>query len=254
MDTSLDVRLAEGYESPCQRVRVITEGWFAKAMYCPACPGQRLVQARANTRVVDFCCADCGSEFQVKARSAPLGGKLRDAAYQPMMDRILRDLSPHFALMEYDASAWLVRNLVLVPKHFITPSIIEKCPPLSERARRAGWTGCNILTNMIPDDGRVFAVREGACVPPHEVRSQWKRFSWMANRRAEDRGWLADVLRCVRLLGETFTLAEVYEFEADFAIAHPGNRHIREKIRQQLQLLRDRGIIRFLGRGRYQAA
>lgn len=33
---------------------------------------------------------------------------------------------------------------------------------------------------------------------------------------------------------------------------YPENHHIREKIRQQLQLLRDKGIIEFVGRGRYK--
>ena len=36
------------------------------------------------------------------------------------------------------------------------------------------------------------------------------------------------------------------------ALKHPNNNNIRAKIRQQLQQLRDRGIISFLGNGRYQ--
>jgi type II restriction enzyme len=33
---------------------------------------------------------------------------------------------------------------------------------------------------------------------------------------------------------------------------HPENRHVRDKLRQQLQVLRDLGLIEFLGRGRYR--
>ncbi|MBI5242579.1 MAG: hypothetical protein HY922_02705 [Elusimicrobia bacterium] len=33
---------------------------------------------------------------------------------------------------------------------------------------------------------------------------------------------------------------------------HPNNRHVRPKIRQQLQVLRDLGFVAFLGRGRYR--
>ena len=33
---------------------------------------------------------------------------------------------------------------------------------------------------------------------------------------------------------------------------HPDNRHVRDKIRQQLQVLRDLGLVEFLGRGRYR--
>jgi type II restriction enzyme len=67
------------------------------------------------------------------------------------------------------------------------------------------------------------------------------------------RDWLADVLACVRQLEkETFTLADIYAFETQLAKLHPMNRHIRPKIRQQLQVLRDHDIIEFLGRGTYQ--
>jgi hypothetical protein len=34
---------------------------------------------------------------------------------------------------------------------------------------------------------------------------------------------------------------------------HPANRHVRDKIRQQLQVLRDLGLIEFLGRGGYRS-
>jgi type II restriction enzyme len=34
---------------------------------------------------------------------------------------------------------------------------------------------------------------------------------------------------------------------------HPGNRHVPDKIRQQLQVLRALGFVEFLGRGRYRS-
>ena len=36
------------------------------------------------------------------------------------------------------------------------------------------------------------------------------------------------------------------------AIRYPDNRHVREKLRQQLQRLRDLGLIAFLGSGHYE--
>jgi hypothetical protein len=33
---------------------------------------------------------------------------------------------------------------------------------------------------------------------------------------------------------------------------HPANRHVRDKTRQQLQVLRDLGLVEFLGGGRYR--
>jgi type II restriction enzyme len=44
----------------------------------------------------------------------------------------------------------------------------------------------------------------------------------------------------------------MYGFEARLAALYPGNINVRPKIRQQLQALRDRGWLEFLGRGRYR--
>jgi len=67
------------------------------------------------------------------------------------------------------------------------------------------------------------------------------------------RGWTLDVLNLLRSLHkQTFSLADAYALEPHLASLHPSNRHIRPKIRQQLQLLRDIGLIDFLGRGHYK--
>ena len=69
----------------------------------------------------------------------------------------------------------------------------------------------------------------------------------------ELRGWTAEVLRCIRELGRRrFTLHDLYGFESELARIYPRNLHIRAKIRQQLQRLRDKGVLRFLGRGYYE--
>jgi type II restriction enzyme len=58
---------------------------------------------------------------------------------------------------------------------------------------------------------------------------------------------------CVDKLGsKEFSLDEMYRFENDLSKKHPDNRHIKEKIRQQLQILRDSGYLEFLGRGKYR--
>jgi len=132
--------------------------------------------------------------------------------------------------------------------------VIERCRPLSPRARRAEWVGCNILVDRIPPDGRLAVVEEGKVVSADEVRERWARMAWLGGLPPERRGWTVDVLRCVRAFaGREFTSSEIYEFEELLAANHPANRHVRDKIRQQLQVLRKRGTVRFLGRGRYVA-
>ena len=50
-----------------------------------------------------------------------------------------------------------------------------------------------------------------------------------------------------------FALQDVYAFAAHLEKLHPDNRHVPDKIRQQLQVLRDLGFVEFLGRGRYRS-
>lgn len=62
-----------------------------------------------------------------------------------------------------------------------------------------------------------------------------------------------DVLNCVnKIEGRDFTLEQMYKFEDDLSKKYPNNNHIKDKIRQQLQILRDKGIIEFRGRGNYR--
>jgi 2-iminoacetate synthase ThiH len=49
-----------------------------------------------------------------------------------------------------------------------------------------------------------------------------------------------------------FTLADVYVHAASLAKLHPANCHVQPKIRQQLQMLRDLGLLEFLGGGAYR--
>jgi type II restriction enzyme len=78
---------------------------------------------------------------------------------------------------------------------------------------------------------------------------------FLREESATSRGWLLNVLKSVEDVGKSeFDLSEVYAFESRLSGLYPMNRHVRQKIRQQLQVLRDRGYLEFLGRGRYRLA
>jgi predicted restriction endonuclease len=49
-----------------------------------------------------------------------------------------------------------------------------------------------------------------------------------------------------------FTIDDAYTWIPEFRILFPENRHVREKLRQSLQRLRDDGFLRFDGGGRYR--
>ena len=60
-------------------------------------------------------------------------------------------------------------------------------------------------------------------------------------------------MSCVDLIKkETFSLEDVYKFEEKLKLKYPSNNFIKDKIRQQLQVLRDKGIIEFISRGNYK--
>jgi len=62
-----------------------------------------------------------------------------------------------------------------------------------------------------------------------------------------------DALQVIQSLNKPeFELSDVYAHAAALAKLHPHNAHIHDKIRQQLQVLRDLGRLEFLGRGRYR--
>lgn len=61
--------------------------------------------------------------------------------------------------------------------------------------------------------------------------------------------WREDVETIVRRefqAGRAFTLIQMYDFVPELQRKHPLNRHVRDKIRQQLQVLRDDGMIEFV--------
>lgn len=67
------------------------------------------------------------------------------------------------------------------------------------------------------------------------------------------KGWKLEVFKCINLIpNQIFTSNEINKFESHLKLIYPNNEHISDKIRQQLQYLRDLGLIEFLGNGHYR--
>jgi type II restriction enzyme len=178
--------------------------------------------------------------------------KIVDAGYEAMMRAVRADRTPNLLILHYSGN-WLVQNLILIPRVFFTESVIEKRKPLSSMARRAGWVGCNILLEQIPEDGKIAIVSSGLCLPERRVREEFSRVRRLAEVPPQMRGWTVDVLNAVRRLRKArFSLPELYALESELQALHPNNRNVRPKIRQQLQVLRDLGFLKFTGSGSYE--
>lgn len=251
MDLHFNQSLATGYRSSSQISRVITEDWVARNMFCPVCGAPVLGHYEANKPVADFFCDDCKSDFELKSKKTTIGHKITDGAYTTMIERITSLRNPHLFVMTY--ANWQVNNLLLIPKYFFVPNIIEKRKPLADTARRAGWTGCNIKIGNIPESGKIFIIRNSQVEDKSKVVDLYQRTLSLQNSKIESRGWLMDVLKCVeRIPYDDFGTKEIYAFEKELQNKHPDNNCVKDKIRQQLQYLRDKGFIQFVERGRYR--
>ena len=256
MDLSLDPDVAEGYSSKAQRSRVITEMWAANNLYCLNCDVDRIEAHRPGKRVEDFYCPRCDRRIQLKAKRGGHGNKVSNSAYQPKIQAIRDNRAPDYAFMGFDPEAWRVRDLFVVPGHFITPTVVEERNPLSTDARRSGWVGSNILLDRIPAAGRIEVVDDGQAATRSDVRNKFAQTAFLSRKDVATRDWTTAVMDCIDDLGlqpgDRFVLADVYDFEDRFAELYPENNHVRAKIRQQLQVLRDEGMIEFLGNGEYR--
>lgn len=107
--------------------------------------------------------------------------------------------------------------------------------------------------NRIPDEGRIYIVQNEQEIPIKKIIEKVHKTEFLRGSKLEARRWTLDVLNCVNLIdNDEFTLEQMYRFEKVLFDKHSDNHHVKEKIRQQLQLLRNNGIIEFTRRGHYK--
>ncbi len=253
MNLKLNFQIADSYSSSSQIVRVLTENWVKENSYCPNCGNESVNEYPNNQPVADFFCAFCNEDFELKSKNGKLGKKITDGAYSTMIERITSDENPNFFFLTYSKADWKVNDFLIIPKHFFQPEIIEKRKPLAITARRAGWTGCNIDLQQIPDLGRIFLVKNSMVSSRNAVLETWSKTVFLRNEKPKAKGWTLDILKCIdRINSVVFSLDEIYGFEEELKSKHPENNFVKDKIRQQLQILRDRNIIEFVSRGKYR--
>jgi len=241
------------YSSGSQSARAWTEAWVSAWAYCPHCGNAKISSFPNNSPLADFFCTSCNEEFELKSQKGKFGTRVVDGAFKTKCERLAASNNPSLFLMNYDLKSLAVVNLFIVPKHFFVREIIEERKPLALTARRAGWIGSNILLSRVPESGKIHIVQGSVVREKELVLAEWQRTLFLRNESPETRGWLLDVMKCVESLGKRdFTLDEVYAGEARLQAVYPGNRNVRPKIRQQLQVLRDRGYLDFTGSGTYR--
>ena len=239
------------FKSLSQRIRVVSELWFKNEMYCPACGCNYLAKMPNNSRVADFFCDNCGEIYELKSKGSPIGKSILDGAYYTALERITSSTNPNLFVLSYDKN--IIENLTLVPKYFFTPDTLKIRNPLSPKAKRPGYTGSYILYGNIPAQGKIRVIEAHTEINKSHVLESYSRSARLRLDNIKLRGWLLDILNCLdKIAQEIFSLDDVYKFKAELAMKHADNHNITAKIRQQLQFLRDRGFIEFLGHGVYK--
>ncbi len=243
--------LGDGYSNPTQRVRRISEDWIARNGYCLRCDSDRLYPTNANTRSKDFVCGKCSHGYELKSKRGVFSTKVLDGAYGAMVKTIREGNTPTFLLLEYSAS-WSIQGLRAIHHSLITEVSIQARNPLAPTAKRAGWVGCNILLPAIAIQGQIPIVTGGSMCAKNISREAFAKFEVLSKLSASSRTWAATILRLIDQLPKNFSLQDVYKFESELRVLFRNNQYIRPKIRQQLQFLRDAGLLKFCGGGQYE--
>ena len=238
------------YKSATQRARVFSEDWIEANFRCPQC-SDGLRRTPNNTQALDFRCSTCDQGFELKSKKGMFGQIVPDGAYASMLSRIRSDQDTNLILLGYTED-YLAKDVAIIPSRFLIEEIVIPRKPLGEHCRRAGWRGCNINIGLLPSEARIVCVRDFVPVPQREICDLWRTTAFLADRNTTSRGWLTVTMGIIsRLHTNNFSLADIYRAENELALLFPGNRNIRAKIRQQLQVLRDQGWLSFQGRGQY---
>ena len=246
----LDEQIAKQYKSASQKIRRMSEAWAESEVYCPNCGGN--VSGHANNKpVADFYCKNCKEDFELKSKKGGVDTRIMDGNYRTMLERLSCATNPSFFFLSYDAQSWSVTNFLIIPKHFFTSEIILKRP--RGLKDRPDYIMCDINLESIPSSGKIYYIKDGYEQQKAGVLQQWQKTEFLREQPQALRGWTLDVLKCIDLLKkQEFTLDEVYAFDQLLSDKHPQNMHVRDKIRQQLQLLHDKGYLDFVSKGVYR--
>jgi len=252
MKLNFDTRLSQVYANVRQNVKLMSEDWVEQYMYCPCCTNPTLFRIKNNAPAADFVCENCGEYYEVKATGKQINDKIVDGAYKTMIERINSLSNPNLLVLQY-TERYKVNNLTLVPKYFFTPGVIEKRKALSDDAIRKNWVGCYILYGNIPKQGKISVIADDEVNSVIDVYQAYQRSKELSLPHLQSRSWMLDVLNCVNdIQGNEFTLQDMYLYIDILQKRYSQNNNIKEKIRQQLQVLRDKGVIEFLGNGNYR--
>lgn len=244
-------RIGTQYSSTSKEIGVLTEAWAMMNLFCPACAGYLNPQT-SGARAVDFCCSGCAEAYQLKSSKGPIKTTVLGARYQTTLVRVIQRTHPSLFFLNYNQVTLRVQEALFIHRASISEDFVVKRKPLSYDAKRAGYQGCTFDLDRIPEEQKLWIIKNETAIQHPSVHEFWKNTNALLQQQPVAHVWLVDVLNLILVLPKEFALQDCYEFESYLRQKHPNNKHIPDKIRQQLQRLRNLGLIEFLGQGKYR--
>lgn len=246
----LDQNIASAYKSNSQKIRVMTEFWAWENVFCPNC-WEQIIHYPNWKPVADFYCASCKEDYELKSwKTEKFSNTIMDWSYKTMIERLESNTSPNFFVLQYNKQ-FQVLNYIAIPNYFIrTQDIIPRSKWIKWRPN---YIMCNISMNWIPESGKIFFIKNWEKRNKKEILQNWNKMIFLKEKKTESKGWILDIMRCIETIRKKeFTLQELYNFEPILKEKYPNNNFIKDKIRQQLQILRDKGYLEFVSSGKYR--
>lgn len=216
-----------------------------------------MITYKNNTHVKDFSCESCKEEYQLKSSKDSQGKKIKGAQYHKLFESIKKRIHPSFIVLRYKLTPGgrkLITEIFAIHKRYIKPEMIICRNPLGPGTRREGWIGCIVDIRNVPESAVVWIYHDGNSFLKEDILKAWMKSAIPKSHKQKTMSsWTKDVYEHIlRLPNNVFFLKDVYRFEEMLQIKHPENMHVRDKIRQQLQVLRDVGLLYFHGHGKYE--
>lgn len=159
---------------------------------------------------------------------------------------------------EPDIQLDAVLDMVMEAEKKSAEAPAAKEPPKPVEAPAAKKQAKPVEASAVTEPPRPAATKKSAktsakpATPPVATRGQTSSTETPTTDNAKPRGWFNDVRSVMERMGDEFTLQDMYAYEDELAAKYPSNRNVRAQIRHQLQVLRDKGYVEFLGKGRYR--
>lgn len=239
-----------------QIIKVLTEHWTANNIFCPVC-WSALDNHKIDKPINDLFCIDCNDDFELKAEEWKFWKKIAWWNYDKAI-KTIEEKPMHLFVLKYSKD-YTITNFLVVPKYFFTKDVIIKRPkPLK---RRPNYYMSDIDFSAIPESWKIHYINNWTYKSRTEILEEWNKIKFLENikdkkweKKWESKGWLLDIMLSIEKLDKKeFHLKELNIFLDELKLKYPENNNIEAKIRQKLQILRNKWYIEFIDwRGNYR--